>query len=306
MWSEFVASFSPDYNGGSVCHVTLMNKKKNRTFKPDLLLVRSEIRGVLPEQDFRDTIFALMYSNVPSVNSLHSIYCFLERPVVQVELNRLAAELGPDVFPLVHQSFFSSHREFMYGDIFPAVVVGDFFLFSLLLLLSLPLSPSLTLDTNIYSPKMGHIYGKIKIEDHKQMADFRSVLAVTGQYCTAEPFLHGSYDLRIQYIRGSRVRVFKRESISGDWRTNTGSAHMTEVPTEEVFSVHVAWAEHASTFFGGLDICTVDALHDSKTGKDVIIEVNGSSSGFSPFGVEEDMAAVRSLVVDRMNDTIPI
>lgn len=44
-------------------------------------------------------------------------------------------------------------------------------------------------------------YGnKMKIEDHHQMADFRSVVAVTGQYVTAELFLSGDYDLRIQYI----------------------------------------------------------------------------------------------------------
>lgn len=282
MWSDFVASSSPNYKeGGSDCYVTLMRKTgegmSSRTFKPNLLLVRSEVRGALPNQDFRNSLYALMYSNVPSINSLHAIYCFLERPVVQAELNRLGAKLGPEAFPLAHQSFFSSHREFIYGDSFPAVV------------------------------KVGHAhggYGKMKIEDHHQMADFRSVLAVTGQYVAAEPFLYGSYDLRIQYIRGSKVRVFQRESVSGDWKTNTGSSHMTEVPNDEVSPLHIAWAEHVSTIFGGLDICTVDALHDSKTGKDVIMEVNGSSSGLSPFNVEQDMAAICSLVLDKMNQII--
>lgn len=146
----------------------------------------------------------------------------------------------------------------------------------------------------------------MKIEDHHQMADFRSVVAVTGQYVTAEPFLDGAYDLRIQYIRGSRVRVFQRESMSGNWKTNTGSAHMTEVAANEVSPLHVSWAEHASTLFGGLDICTVDALFDKKTEKAVIMEVNGTSSGFSPFEVEADMDAIRSLVLERMNDTLQL
>lgn len=279
MWSDFVVFCNPKHGGGCECYVsTLHGREGNRTFKPNMLLVRSEVRGVLPEQDFRNSLYALMYSNVPSVNSLHSIYCFLERPVVQAELNRLGAALGHEAFPVVEQSFFSSHREFMYGNTFPAIV------------------------------KLGHAhsgYGKMKIEDHRQMADFRSIVAVTGQYVTAEPFLDGAYDLRIQYIRGSRVRVFKRESICGNWKTNTGSAHMTEVPADEISALHISWAEHAATMFGGLDICTVDTIHDIKTGGDVIMEVNGTSSGFSPFGIAEDMAALWSLVMGRMNDTLP-
>lgn len=34
-----------------------------------------------------------------------------------------------------------------------------------------------------------------------------------------------------------------------------------------------------------------EGVEESNTGKDVIMEVNGTSSVFSPFGVEEDMAA---------------
>ena len=197
--------------------------------------------------------------------------------MVQGELNRLGATLGHHAFPVVEQSFFSSHRELMYGNTFPAVV------------------------------KVGHAhagFGKMKIEDHHQMADFRSVMAVTGQYVSAEPFLHGAYDLRIQYIRGSRVRVFKRESISGGWKTNTGSSHLTEVSADEIDPLHISWAEHASTIFGGLDICTVDAIHDTNSNKDVIMEINGTSSGFSPIDVDEDMAAIRQLVLERMNENI--
>lgn len=113
MWSDFVVFCNPKHGGGSECYVSTINGREgNRTFKPGLLFVRSEVRGILPEQDFRNSLFALMYSNIPSVNSLHSIYCFLERPVVQAELNRLSEALG-DAFPVVQQSFFSSHREFM-------------------------------------------------------------------------------------------------------------------------------------------------------------------------------------------------
>ena len=266
MWSEFVVSSDFGANGPR-CLVSLCPGR--RTFQPDFLLVRSEVRGVTIEQDFRNSLFAFMFANVPSVNSLHSIYCFLERPVVQAELNRLQNELGAEVFPVVQQSYFASHREMFYGNRFPAVA------------------------------KVGHAhagYGKMKIRDHHDFDDFRSVMALTGSYVTAEPFLDGAYDLRIQKI-GSHIRAFKRESMCGSWKTNMGSSHVEEIEVTQQFQV---WAERASEMFGGLDICTVDALHDSNTGQDVIMEVNGTASGFCPAREEEDNRHVRDLVIAKM------
>lgn len=267
MWSEFLVSSYVDVSGPK-CFVTLSPGR--RTFQPDFLLVRSEVRGVTADQDFRNTLFGLMYANVPSVNSLHSVYCFLERPVVQAELNRLQSQLGGDVFPVVEQSYFASHREMFYGNKFPAVA------------------------------KMGHAhagYGKMKIDDHHCMDDFRSVLALTNCYVTAEPFIEGSYDLRVQKI-GNHFRAFKRESMCGSWKTNMGSSHLEEVEVTDTFKV---WAEQASAMFGGLDICTVDAIHDSKTGKDIIMEVNGTASGFAPETTAEDNGFVRDRVIEKMN-----
>jgi hypothetical protein len=277
MWSEFLVAATPTGESGLNCLVHLCGLAGKRTFVPDFLLVRSEVRGVHTTQDYRNSLYGLMYSNVPSVNSLHSIYCFLERPVVQAELNRLASTLGPEVFPVVRQSFFASHREMMYGDTFPAVV------------------------------KVGHAhagYGKMKLPDHHMMEDFRTVLALGDSYVTAEPFLDGEYDLRVQYIRGSPLRVFERRSVSGNWKTNTGSSDVQEVPAGEITETHKMWAHHACTLFGGLDICTVDAIHDRKTDKDVIMEVNGTSSGFGPNHSAEDMDALRQLVLHRMNQAL--
>jgi synapsin len=270
MWSEFLVSSYVDASG-TKCLVSLSPGR--RTFQPDFLLIRSEVRGVTADQDYRNTLFGLMYANIPSVNSLHSVYCFLERPVVQAELNRLQSQLGSEVFPVVEQSYFASHREMFYGSKFPAVA------------------------------KMGHAhagYGKMKVADHHAMDDFRSVLALTSCYVTAEPFIEGSYDLRVQKI-GSHLRAFKRESMCGSWKTNMGSSHLEEVEVTDTFRV---WAEEASHMFGGLDICTVDAIHDSKTGKDLIMEVNGTASGFAPDRTAEDNGYVRDLVIEKMNYTL--
>jgi synapsin len=264
-WAQFVVAAYPEQRG---CYLHLTN---GRTIHPDFLLIRSEVRGVSIEQDFRNSLFGLMFANVPSVNSLHSIYCFLERPVVQAELNRLNRTLGDEIFPVVDQSYFSSYRGMMYGNSFPAVV------------------------------KVGHAhagYGKMKINHHHDMDDFKTVLALSNHYVTAEPFLEGSYDLRIQKIGSSHYRAFRRISMSGAWKTNTGSSHLEEIEVTPMFR---RWADEASQLFGGLDICTVDAIHDSKTDRDVIMEVNGTSSGLSPEVSDEDHQHIKQLVLEKMN-----
>mmetsp|Transcript_48789 Transcript_48789/g.147005 ORF Transcript_48789/g.147005 Transcript_48789/m.147005 type:complete len:196 (+) Transcript_48789:85-672(+) len=91
------------------------------TIKPDFLLVRNEVRGALGTQDYRNSLFGMMFADLPSVNSLSSIYNFLERPIVQAELNKIERRLGSERFPLVPQAYFSSHSAMMYGDKFPCV-----------------------------------------------------------------------------------------------------------------------------------------------------------------------------------------
>eukprot|EP00947_MAST-08B_sp_MAST-8B-sp1_P000919 g919.t1 len=171
------------------------------------------------------------------------------------------------------QCYFSNHRQMMYTKQFPAVA------------------------------KVGAAHagvGKMKVADHHDFEDFRSVVAMTkGDYCTAEPFVEGEYDLRIQKI-GTHVRAFKRISLSGAWKTNTGSAHLEQI---EVTDKYRRWADEASKIFGGLDICTVDAIHDAATGKELILEVNGTSSGLAPDDAitAEDNGHIRDLVLAKMN-----
>jgi glutathione synthase/RimK-type ligase-like ATP-grasp enzyme len=126
----------------------------------------------------------------------------------------------------------------------------------------------------------------------------RSVLTMMqNQYCLVEPFLDGAYDLRIQKI-GHHLRAFRRVDISGEWKTNTGTSIMEEVPMEPRRSV---WVDHVKSMFGGLDILTVEAIVENITDKEYILEVNGTSSGLHPDCAEEDNLYIQELVVDRLN-----
>lgn len=190
---------------------------------------------------------------------------------MHAELNILNKKLGDDIFPLIPQNYFASYRDLFYSLAFPAVA------------------------------KVGHAhagYGKMKIANHHDMEDFRSVLAVTSNYMTAEPYCEGEYDLRIQKI-GTHYRVYKRQTVCGSWKTNMGSSHLE---VGELTPQYKLWADEAAKFFGGLDICTVDAIHTIK-GKEVILEVNGTSSGLAPEFEKEDNQHICDLVLERMNDT---
>jgi hypothetical protein len=48
-----------------------------RSFKPDFLLVRQNVRDA--EDDYRSILLGFQYGNIPSVNSLESIYNFQVR-----------------------------------------------------------------------------------------------------------------------------------------------------------------------------------------------------------------------------------
>lgn len=270
-WADM--SVSADCASGSLrVFVDIIRGPCRGVHKPDFCLIRSEARGATDDTDFRNALLALMYGNIPAVNSLHSTYCFLERPVVMAELNKLQSIHGPSLFPVVQQSFFSDHKRMIYGDRFPAVV------------------------------KVGHAhagYGKMKVEDHHVMEDVRSLLSLNKNYVSVEPFLNGSYDLRIQKI-GNKFRVFKRVSLSASWKTNMGTSSLEEI---EMTDRYRFWATEASKMFGGLDICTVDVIYDADTAKEYIMEVNGSSSAFSLDAdtLQEDNIVLKNLVISKLN-----
>jgi len=264
---ELVCTLTPSPNP-----IPGTNQDKRRDFFPDFVLIRSEVCGVTVTQDFKNKLLAFMYVDMPSVNSFHSIYHFLERPLIHAELSKVTKRLGDEAFPVIPQNFFPYFRNMMYTNSFPAVL------------------------------KMGHAhagYGKTKIANHKDFEDIRSLVALTNCYSTCEPYKQGEYDLRVQKI-GPHVRVYKRISISGNWKTNTGSSHVEEIELTDKYRL---WAEEAGLLFGGLDICAVDAIH-TEDGNEYILEVNGTSSGLLPEMSEEDNGYIRDVTLQRMEQLL--
>ncbi|CAJ1364455.1 unnamed protein product [Effrenium voratum] len=242
---------------------------KRITMQPDFVLIRNEVKT--PNFDGRSRLDGLLFAGVPAMNSLESILLFCERPAVQGHLHRLERKMGEAEFPVVKQHFCSSSKTLMYGYTFPAVV------------------------------KVGSAHagaGKMKIMDHRQMSDFRSVLEMMpDEHCMVEPFIESQGDLRIQKI-GTHYRAFKRIGLSGDWKTNTCTSVMDEIECTQRYR---RWADAAAEMFGGLDILTVDAIIEADTGKELILEVNGTSSGLHPDKAQEDNGFIKDLLLEKMN-----
>ena len=53
---------------------------KGKAVRPDLVLIRNEV--FTPQEDYRNQLYGLMTGGVPSINSLHSVFCFCEKAVV--------------------------------------------------------------------------------------------------------------------------------------------------------------------------------------------------------------------------------
>ncbi|KAL6041769.1 Asparaginyl-tRNA synthetase, cytoplasmic (Asparagine--tRNA ligase) (AsnRS), variant 2 [Balamuthia mandrillaris] len=234
-----------------------------------MVLVRQLVRGLTPAEDYTNALYGLMFSNVPSVNTLDSIHNALERPVVYRALQNLQKKLGAERFPLVPMSYYSHHSAMRFTPEFPLVA-------------------------KVGSAEAG--YGKMRFLKQEDLEDFRSVLALHNDYVTLERFVEDRlYDIRVQKI-GDHYRAYKRENAN--WKGNVGTCLLEEIEVTEKFR---EWAEECGKLFGGMDILTVDAIHTAD-GKDWILEINDTASGFAPCSLEEDMAVTRQLVLQRLQE----
>lgn len=236
------------------------------SFRPHFVLVRQNIRD--QPDDFKNSLLGLMYDDVPAINNLEVIYNFQDKPWVFAHLVQLQKKLGRNVFPLIKQNYFPNHREMMSDPLVPSVF------------------------------KVGHAHsggGKVRVQSKTEYEDMTSIVAIAGSYCTTEPLIEAKYDLHVQKI-GSNYKAFMRKSMSGGWKTNVGAAMLEQLPVNERYRT---WLQEASKLFGGMDMCSVEALVDQQ-GLEHIIELNDSALPLMGDTQEEDRRHIVELVCAKM------
>lgn len=250
-------------DGGGCCMATV-SRRGSSAFRPDIALVRGALRGAHPT-DHRNQLLALAFGGVPCVNSADSLLRCQDKPLVHAVLQAIRRRLGRERFPLIDQTFFPSWRSMTFLCDFPRVAKVS------------------TVHAGL---------GKMRLASMTEFTDLRSILALTGHYCTTEPFVDWDYDWRLQKI-GAHVRGFRRTSDS--WKGASLASRDSDEPVTEEQSL---WLDEVANALG-MDILTIDGVH-GKDGRDYILEINDSAIGLNARHQEEDLGHIRDLVLSKL------
>ena len=85
--------------------------------------------------------------------------------------------------------------------------------------------------------------------------------------------------------------------MTGNWKTNVGQSILEEVDIQER---HKVWIDAVSEMFGGLAICSLEALV-AKDGREFIIEANDCAMGLLGESQEEDRKKIAEVVMEKMS-----
>jgi len=240
--------------------------RSTNNLKPDFLLIRQNLRDA--GENYKNLLLGFRYGGVPSVNSIESIYNFQDKPWVHAHLLEIQKKVGKENFPLIDQAFYPNHKDMVHKGVYPCVF------------------------------KIGHAHGglgKVRVETPGSFQDLASVVAVSDQYCTVEDYIEAKYDLHVFKI-GSHYKALMRKSLTGNWKTNVGQSILEEVPVQEK---HKGWIDQVSQMFGGLALCSLEAVV-AKDGKEYIIEVNDCAMGLLGESQEDDRRNIAEVVIKEM------
>ena len=266
-------------------------QKHHRRVEPDFCLIRNVCRGA-HGADFRNLLYGLHFAGIPSVNSLGSIIACQERAVIYAELNQLQREMGEEAFPFIQATYHPNLDEALI--ISPEIgkegkkddedeqkekEEGESKEAS---------SSSAAVVVKVGTSCAG--YGKMRLTTEQQFMDYKTTLSMGTEYFTVEPYCPALHDVRVQLV-GGHVRAYKRTSDS--WKGNMGNTRYADIPVTDAYR---RAAEACAQLFGGLDILSLDYLR-LKDGRQVILELNDSMTGFHDSHAAEDRARVRDCVL---------
>lgn len=138
--------------------------------------------------------------------------------------------------------------------------------------------------------------GKIQVRNALDFQDITSIVSSTHLYSTCEPFCESKYDIQIQKV-GNHYKAYMKKSITSNWKSNTGSSMLEQIPMTDRYRF---WIDEVSKLFGGLDMCTVQAIVEASSGKEYIIDVCDCAFTLLGEQLDGDRKLIADLVYEKM------